>query len=569
MRKAQQTAMASSKQKRPDNSLRSLLLGVCALGLALSLALAGALYFMLFSSGFSRDSRRDGAFYDLLKEYDGALAAGNNDKKLAELLDKLEKKAPDAGTRLSVLKRRRALALEDVLTDSYRAALNRAVKAFPFSQPLAALAAERILADNPELQGAAAAELAACAPVLTDRPLLAFACYALAGELESPENAAALPRGERLFAAVIPLLRGGEQARLITDLAILRLLGGDVQEAAVLIDSLLASVPAEGTIDEAYQFAAEFLYDYGDPLEAARLFARMPGEKNLGRQGDALVLAGYKPRNVWLSLISPDRKAAENGTENPLLMRAFYNLASSAAAREEKLSYLEQLISRSAEAAGDEGITFGIIRYTRLFDGPRAAAVLEGLDRANNGLLDLEWYRRRRDEWSLERSLAETWLLVGRHPEDSRIYRWGAYYFDYNHRYDDTAALLQNAAYNHIEGPWIGLHEGIRLIREGQLEAGEARLRSIPSAPWQVPANLARILEARRAVAAALESYETAASLAGNPKDAAAIQLRIARCLRALGRDGEIRRVLHYALDLDPDNLKVRLELHRLDTLGL
>jgi tetratricopeptide (TPR) repeat protein len=558
--------MALYKPKQRDGSLRFLLLGVCVLGLFLSLALVGALCFIRFSSGFSMETKKDSAFYDLLKEYDNALTAGSDARRLAGLLDQLEKKALDVESYLAVLKRRRALALKNILKDHYRSALDRAAKAFPFSQSLEALGAELILADNPELQGAAAAELAARASAITDRPLLAFALYALAGEFESPESAAAVPQGEKLFAAAGPLLRGSEQIQIITDLAILRLLKGDIQGAAALINPLLTAVPAGGTIDEVYQFTAEFLYDYGDPLEAARLFAGMPGEENLGRQGDALVLAGYEPRNVWLSIISPGWASAV-GT--PLLTRTLYNLASSAGTREEKLNYLEQLISRSAGAVEDEGITFGIIQYTRLFDSPRAIAILEGLDRANNGLLDLEWYRRRRDTWSLERSLAETWLLLGRHPEDSRIYQWGAYYFDYQHRYSDTAALLQNATYNHIEGPWIGLHEGIGLIREGQLEAGEARLQAVPSAPWQVPANLARILEARRAAAAALKSYETAASLVKNPRDAARIQLRIARCLRALGRDGEIRRVLQYALDLDPDNLNVRLELHRLDTLGL
>ncbi|MDR1374306.1 MAG: hypothetical protein LBJ24_04970, partial [Treponema sp.] len=406
--------------------------------------------------------------------------------------------------------------------------------------------------------------------IITDQPLLAFALHTLAGDFESPEDAAALPQGERLLAAAGPLLRGSEQTDINTDLAILRLLRGDIQGAAGPINSLLTAAPAEGPLSGAYQFAAEFLYDYGDPLEAARFFARIPGEENLGRQGDALVLAGYRPRNIWLSIVSERTTAAGSGTaETSLVTRTLYNLASSAETREEKLNYLEQLISRSARTAGNEGITFGIIRYTRFFDGPQAAAILEGLDRTDNGLLDLEWYRRRREEWSLERSLAETWLLLGRHSQDGRIYQWGAYYFDYQRRYGDTAALLQNAAYNHIEGPWISLHEGIGLIREGQLEAAEVRLKSIPSAPWQVPANLARILEARRAAATALESYETAASLVKNPRDAARIQLRIARCLRTLGRDGELRRVLQYALDLDPDNLNVRLELHRLDTMRL
>jgi tetratricopeptide (TPR) repeat protein len=64
---------------------------------------------------------------------------------------------------------------------------------------------------------------------------------------------------------------------------------------------------------------------------------------------------------------------------------------------------------------------------------------------------------------------------------------------------------------------------------------------------------------------AALAYYESAAALAGRGKSAAAIQIRIARCLQALGRDRESRRVLDYALDLDPENLEARYELRRLN----
>ncbi|MDR1374829.1 MAG: hypothetical protein LBJ24_07645, partial [Treponema sp.] len=136
--------MALYQRKQP-NSLRSLLLGVCTLGLALSLALAGTLCFIRFSSGFGAEINGDGAFYDLLNEYDRALAAGNDGKRLADLLDRLEKKALDVESRLSVLKRRRILTQGGAFRDQYQAALDRAVKAFPFSQPLAALATELIL----------------------------------------------------------------------------------------------------------------------------------------------------------------------------------------------------------------------------------------------------------------------------------------------------------------------------------------------------------------------------------------------------------------------------------------
>jgi hypothetical protein len=52
-------------------------------------------------------------------------------------------------------------------------------------------------------------------------------------------------------------------------------------------------------------------------------------------------------------------------------------------------------------------------------------------------------------------------------------------------------------------------------------------------------------------------------------KDAARVQIRIARCLRSLGREAESRRVLDYALDIDPDNLEAALEKRRLESRGI
>jgi tetratricopeptide (TPR) repeat protein len=182
-------------------------------------------------------------------------------------------------------------------------------------------------------------------------------------------------------------------------------------------------------------------------------------------------------------------------------------------------------------------------------------------------LLDLELLRRRLEQWELPRSVAETWMLLGRHPGDERLYQWGAYFFERQRQYNETALLLNQSRMNGINGPWLGLHEAIARIREGRLNEAEALLQavSIDDADWQVSANLGLLQESRRAVSDALKSYETASSLVKDNADAAKIQLRIARCLRSLGRDQEIRRVLEYAQDLDPDNLNVRLELHRLE----
>jgi hypothetical protein len=47
-------------------------------------------------------------------------------------------------------------------------------------------------------------------------------------------------------------------------------------------------------------------------------------------------------------------------------------------------------------------------------------------------------------------------------------------------------------------------------------------------------------------------------------KNAARVQQHIARCFVSLGRQSEAIRILLYSLDLDPENMSVRLELERL-----
>jgi tetratricopeptide (TPR) repeat protein len=505
-----------------------------------------------------------GTFPQKLEAYDTALAGGQSGEKLDAMLDRLEKDAPGLEPRLSVLKRRRALASQGGrFRSSYEAALKRIGKDFPFSQPIAALSAESLL--SAPLTAAAEAELRNYAAVISDPRMasLAFGLYVLSGAMEDPGEA--VPRMEALFSAVDPALRGEERAAFLVNFAIRRLLNSDMPGAAALINAILQD---DQINPEGIRFAAEFFYDYGEPLRAAQLFSRLPGEENLARQADALALAGRDPRAIWLALISPPRGNVRAASSPDIAARSLYNLAAASDKRDEQIRYLERLIAGNAGGHISRELTLGIIRYTRLLEAPRAMAVLEGTDKTQ-GLLDLELYRRRMESWAVDRALAETWLLVNRHPQDEQIYQWAAYFFDRQRQYGETALLLREAEHNELRGPWISLHEGLRRIREGDIAGGETLLNSMPMYTWQVPANIARVLEARRSNTAALEHYEIAASMVTQPKDAAKIQLRIARCLRALGRDRELRRVLQYALDLDGENLNARLELHRLDSEGI
>jgi tetratricopeptide (TPR) repeat protein len=119
---------------------------------------------------------------------------------------------------------------------------------------------------------------------------------------------------------------------------------------------------------------------------------------------------------------------------------------------------------------------------------------------------------------------------------------------------------------NGIDSPALALHDVFRLIREGSLAEAETLLaeQGENTPLWQIPANLGLIAESRRSLSPALEYYERAASLTKDRPSEARIRLRIARCLRMLGRDGESRRELEHILELDPENLSARLESRRL-----
>jgi len=43
------------------------------------------------------------------------------------------------------------------------------------------------------------------------------------------------------------------------------------------------------------------------------------------------------------------------------------------------------------------------------------------------------------------------------------------------------------------------------------------------------------------------------------------VQMRLSRCLGAIGRSAESRKALERALELDPNNLNLRRELRRLE----
>jgi tetratricopeptide (TPR) repeat protein len=560
-------------------------------GLILAVLICGALItvFLIRPKTFAAPS-----FYGALREYDAALRRDREaPERLDRMLDELETESLSPENILSTLKRRRALArAHPRFLPQYQRAVREAAAAYPYSEALAALAAAALIQDR-AISASAAAELRSRLPRLisTDLSSLRVSLHILLGDFKTPRGAAEASLGPAL-AAALPRLRvrlsPAAAENLIAGLAILKILGGDPGGAAAEIQGGLYTGSAS---PDFRRFAAEYFYDYRDPLRAAELLSQLDTPADISRQADALWLAGRpgSARILWTILVSPAAEA-EIPVPADIAARALYNLAVSAGDDAEAAALFDRLLSLlppvtpAAGGSPDAAVfsapdgsaarifTFGIIRYSRMISTPAALAALEaGLARfPRNPLLELELLRRRSRgaSWELDRVIGETWLLLGRYPQTEELYQWGAWYFEFQRRPAETAALLKIAGRRGIEPPWFRLHEALGLMGSGDLDQAEAILRAVPpgNAGWEVFANLGRILESRRAPAAAIEAYETAASIVQDRREAARIQLRIARCLKALDRGRESRRVLEYALDLDPDNLTVRLEIKRLDS---
>jgi tetratricopeptide (TPR) repeat protein len=373
---------------------------------------------------------------------------------------------------------------------------------------------------------------------------------------------------------------GEERERYLVNSAIRTLLGGNVSDASSQVDALFTRPLLRS---ETWLFGAEFFYDHGNFVRSAELFSHFTDDSGIARQADALWLAGFAENaETWWKMVGVD------GRPGDARSRSLYNLASVSPSPDEQQLWLEMLFRD--ELIYEPGRVFALIRFSRLAPLDRALAILEKTNRSE-GLFDLELLRRKSEAWSIDKTVAEAWVLVNNHPRDSRLYQWAAWYFDFQRRYGETALLLVQAERGGVKEPWLDLHKAFTLIRENKLPEAEKLLHALEEQGgygrfWQVPANLALILDFRRNPREALELYEIAAGLQADTvsrlrstavvgaeppelKDAARVQIRIARCLRSLGREAESRRVLDYALDIDPDNLEAALEKRRLETRGI
>jgi tetratricopeptide (TPR) repeat protein len=537
----------------------------CYLGLVIAMALLGASLFFARYTGRS-GAAGEGSFVRELRAFDTILeeAPETAAPRLNALLDRLEKKAIAAETRLSTLKRRRNLALragpnQALFQNAYREAAEKAAGAFPFSEPLAVLAADALLLEHPgPLLPEVQAGLRRHAGLLTGTRFLPLALDigVLLGDLSDPVVAAALPLGGVRWSAGFSTRGGAEREDFLVNAVLRDLLVADGAGVNSLLVTLLGSEAVSG---RALRFGAEYFYDT-NPLRAAEIFPRRSDPVSLGRLADSLWLAGFREGalELWAALAAP--RPEEPPVPADLLVRSLYNLASASTEEQRKFLYYGELFSRAP------GHVYGIIGYSRLLDPERAEGLLAG-QAAPEPLLDLELLRRRLDGWEIPRAVAETWLLLGRHPREPELYRWGAWHFDRQRRFSETALLLRQARLNGVDSRDFALHDAFRLILEGRLDEAETLLEELSAntAVWQIPANLGLIMESRRSLAAALDCYEAAAALAKNPLSEARVRLRMARCLRMLGRNEQSREVLERVLELDGGNLNARLELQRLD----
>ena len=519
------------------------------------IALGFLTVFGLINRGYSRTQRQEDSFSRLLREYDisARLFTGTEREyeKLGREIDKIEKKAIGVESWLSVIKRRRELAKAyKPAREEYLACVERALKAYPFSQPLSAIAAASIVKDS-AINAEKEAALRNLLPLLVDSSFnrLTLALHVVLGDFRKPKNEASF---------LYNLVSDGSED-ITVDLSILKILRSDFRGAQADIQSLFYSSPQPR--DDTVFFAADYYYDFGDPIRSAELFSRLNSDDAAIRQADALYLAGLTgdARLIWTILAEPAAKANEN---------SLYNLAVTSTNTDEAFGYLEKL-SKTDPASNKKSRQFGLIRYSRLLDYVRAIAILEdsGIKPVNYPFIDLELCRRRNTHYEAGRQIAEGWLLLDRHPDEEALYQWTAWLFSFQRYYDELQILLDRTENFDPEKKWVPFFKAVYAMREGDLDEAENLLRSIPpeALGWHIYANLGRILETQLSFSRAIEQYELAFLNAENaPKTASRLQYRIAKCFSTLGRPSEALRALDYALDLDPENVSARFEIDRI-----
>ncbi|MDR2865510.1 MAG: hypothetical protein LBV68_07880 [Spirochaetaceae bacterium] len=543
-----------------------------------------------------------------------------------------------------------AKAFPSFIPDYFFAA-ERSFRRFPHSAPLAAIAGEALVlyaasdtrgsgknVINPDSRQKLMnyAQILSQAGVLSEKSFLplAFSFYVLSDSLSDIPSALRINRIDDLFSFTTRILlqkTGAASAvteGLSIDLSLLKILDNKAEEANAY---LIPFNPGTAFSRKSSDFFANYEYDFGNLLLAAQIWTESGKEEDLARAADALYLANMpeNARQLW-SILTEDRRTPtagdqqvderfdydfdepfnesfidsfyENdeplpnkGSRNQTVIKAsekirfqsFYNLASSATRTADKRAPLENILAEAGDS-DKEIVLYSIILYTRMLEDQKARLVLkENPLTEKTMLLDLELFRRSLTDMPLERSIADTWLVLDRHNDDERLYQWAAWYFDYERRFNETDFLVKLAEKREIIGEWLPFNKGIFYMRAGDYASAakifESSMRKSenkkPSSSgdlWTFPANLGLIREAEHNFSAALDNFTQAVRELQNQdsgiafdkkksnEKAARLQLKIARCFGVLGRKGEAREAILKAAELDGSNINVRIVLDRL-----
>jgi tetratricopeptide (TPR) repeat protein len=573
-------------------------------------------------------------YFELIQRFDRLLGGIDdglpiNPEYLKSLIAVLENKAVGAEATLSVLKRYRELAKKNnVFSADYAKSIERAAEKFPHSALISALEAETLVRQNNLLDDGAKKKLWRSALVLTENgPLsesaffpLVFCIHALCGSFGDIEATQKVKRADDIFASFIRSIHSDQSEKneasarlreeMIVDAALLRIAQQDQTAAAIVLTPLdYQTLVLENT----QRFMAEYSYDFGNPMLGAELWMRLGSERDLVRAADAFVLAGtiQNARRLWTISITKRSNAIDDPDTKRLRAQSLYNLASTSSDNAEKRRYLQDLFIEleGIENRGDKNkaplaLIYGTIMWSRLMDDQFATSFLEDNPLTQyNGVVYLELFRRRINAISIQKSLADTWLLLDMFPSDPAVYTWAAWYFEFQRTPDEIEGLRHFAGQNNVSVPALELSAALSSMRGQKLGAAATILQNIEGKNefenWTVPANLGLIYDARHEYRAALAEYQKAAELininqnsaqqddeqpsgeqesneqqSGEQQNSVAsknktarVYLHIARCFGILGNKLEQGRAIERAVEAAPDDINVRVAMKQHERL--
>ncbi|MCL2184695.1 MAG: hypothetical protein FWB86_02410 [Treponema sp.] len=527
--------------------------------------------FYITEKNSSKLSREQDNFIRILREYDVKASDFFGTEReydyLNAELDRLEKRAIGVESWLSILKRRRALAFRNRSSlSNYQTSINNALKAYPSSQPIIAVAASALVKDS-AINNENEIRLRQWMSFITDSKLnnLKLYFHILLGDFHNVETANLNLQN---------IESDGSQS-ISVNLAVLKTFRSDIRGASADLQLLLNSANVQILSPNTLRFAAEYHYDFGDLIRSAEIFSSLNDKDTLNRQADALYLAGFKDSAISIWKIITQTENSQNET-------ALYNLSLIALQdqNEKEAVNLFKLLNDlplndidQSKASRRFLRQFGLIYYSRFFNTNDAFSLLRNnkfLTVAQYPYIDLEICKRLSNEWVLGRRIAETWMLLDRHNENEDLYQWAAWHFFFQRNYDEIPVFLDRLNKLQLNTAWVKTYNAIYLLNNGNLQKAEEILLSIieqnkdsEEVDASVYVNLGRIYEELRSPSRALLQYETAVKVSNTNKTSSHIYQRMARCLVSLNRPNDAIRALLDALDLDPNNISARMELDR------